>query len=86
MANTRSAEKRNRQSEKRRVRNTSVRTGVKSAVKKFREAVASKDKAAAKDALLAATRTLDKAATKGVLHGRNASRRISRMTKALSGL
>jgi small subunit ribosomal protein S20 len=79
VANTKSAQKRNRQAIKRRGRNQSVRTQVKSAVKKAREALASKDPARAQEALRAAARTLDKAASKGVLHKKNASRRIARL-------
>ncbi len=82
MANTRSAEKRNRQSQKRRARNQSVRSTVKTAVKGARDALASKDAGKVKDALVGAVRTLGKAATKGVLHKRTASRRISRLMKA----
>jgi small subunit ribosomal protein S20 len=82
VANTKSAEKRNRQSQKRRVRNAAVRSKVRGAVKEAREAFASKDAGKAKDALVAATRTLTKASTKGVLHKRTASRRVSRLAKA----
>lgn len=82
MANTKSAEKRNRQALKRRARNTSVRTTVKTAMKKAREALASKDPNRIQEALKSATRTLDKAASKGVLHKRNASRRIARLRHA----
>lgn len=82
MANTKSAQKRNRQAEKRRARNQAVRTQVKSAVKKAREALASKDPAKFQEALRAAARTLDKAASKGVLHKKNASRRIARLAAA----
>ena len=82
MANTKSAQKRNRQALKRRDRNQAVRTQVKSAVKKAREALASKDPARIQEALRAAARTLDKAASKGVLHPRNASRRIARLATA----
>jgi small subunit ribosomal protein S20 len=82
LANTPSAEKRNRQAQKRRDRNVAVRTRVKGAVKKVREAVAKHDEAGAKKALLEATSTLDKAAAKGVLHKNAASRRISRLAKA----
>lgn len=85
MANTKSAEKRNRQAQKRRARNNAVRTTVKNAVKKVREAVTAKDPSKAKEALTEATRTINKAATKGVLHARNASRRISRLAKAVAG-
>ena len=82
MANTKSAQKRNRQALKRRARNQAVRTQVKSAVKKAREALASKDPARLQEALRAAARTLDKAASKGVLHAKNASRRIARLAAA----
>ena len=82
MANTKSAQKRNRQALKRRARNQAVRTQVKSAVKRAREALASKDPAKAQEALRAAARTLDQAASKGVLHKKNASRRIARLFHA----
>ena len=82
MANTRSAEKRNRQAQKRRERNMGVRTRVKGAVKKFREVVAKGDAGETAQSLLEATSTLAKAATKGVLHKNAASRRISRLAKA----
>lgn len=84
MANTASAEKRNRQAQKRRARNVQVRTGVKSAVKKVREAVDKGDPTAARAALHAAERSLDKASAKGVLHRNAASRRISRLAKAVA--
>ena len=82
MANTKSAQKRNRQALKRRARNQAVRTQVKSAVKKAREALASKDPARVQEALRTAARTLYKAASKGVLHKKNASRRIARLAAA----
>ena len=81
MANTRSAEKRNRQAQKRRAINVRVRTNVRSAVKKAREAITA-DGGAAKQSVMAAVRTLDKAASKGILHKNAASRRISRLAKA----
>jgi len=84
LANTASAEKRNRQAQKRRARNVQVRTGVKSAVKKVREALEKGDAAAAKAALHAAERTLDKASSKGVLHRNAASRRIARLAHAVA--
>jgi small subunit ribosomal protein S20 len=82
LANTKSAEKRNRQAQKRRVRNAAVRTTVKHAVKKAREAFVTQDAAKTGDALKEATRVLAKAASKGVLHPRNAARRIARLAKA----
>jgi small subunit ribosomal protein S20 len=81
LANTRSAEKRNRQALKRRARNVQVRTGLKSAVKKAREAITQGDPAA-KQAVQGAVRTLDKAASKGIIHKNAAARRISRLAKA----
>ena len=84
MANTRSAQKRNRQATKRRARNLSVRNAVKNAVKKAREAVSSGDGAKAKEAVRGATRMLNRAASKGVLHARNASRRVARLAQSLA--
>lgn len=84
MANTRSAEKRNRQAQKRRARNMRVRSGVKSAVKKVREAIARGDGAAAKQALHAAERAIGKAGSKGALHANAASRKISRLARSVA--
>ncbi|MBI3184918.1 MAG: 30S ribosomal protein S20 [Myxococcales bacterium] len=86
MANTRSAEKRNRQALKRAARNQAVRTRVKTAIRKVREAIEEKDKAKASAALSEATRTLQKAASKGVLHKGNASRHIARLAHAAAGM
>jgi small subunit ribosomal protein S20 len=83
LANTKSAEKRHRQSLKRRARNVTVRGEVKTAVKGAREALATKG-GNPTDALKAASKALNKAASKGVLHKRTASRRISRLAKAAS--
>jgi small subunit ribosomal protein S20 len=77
-----SAEKRNRQAQKRRARNVQVRTNVKSAVKKVRDLVAQGDAAGARAALDEAVSALGKAASKGVLHRNAASRRIGRLMKA----
>jgi small subunit ribosomal protein S20 len=84
LANTASAEKRNRQAQKRRARNVAVRTGLKGAVKKVREAIEKGDAAGAKAALKAAEKALDGAASKGVLHRNTASRRISRLAHAVA--
>ena len=83
MANTRSAEKRNRQSQKRRLRNQAVRTRVKSAVRKVRESLERGEGTEAQQAFASASRLLDQAAAKGVLHRNTASRRISRLAKAV---
>jgi small subunit ribosomal protein S20 len=82
LANTKSAEKRNRQALKRRARNVNVRNTVKDAVKGLRETLTTKDAAKSGEALKAAIRTIDKAASKGVIHKRAASRRNSRLAKA----
>jgi small subunit ribosomal protein S20 len=79
-----SAEKRNRQAHKRRARNVQVRTGVKSAVKKVREALEKGDATAAAAALKAAERTIAKGGSKGVVHRNAASRKISRLAHALA--
>ena len=84
MANTRSAQKRNRQSQKRRARNQAVRTRVKSAVKKVRETLDRGEAAAAQDAFKAAARVIDQASSKGVVHRNTASRKISRLAKAVA--
>jgi len=86
VANTKSAEKRHRQSLKRRARNTHWKSPVKTAMKKVREATEAKDPTKAKDALKAAEKTLKKAASKGVIHARNASRHVSRMTKSVTAI
>ena len=79
MANTPSAEKRNRKALKQNARNNAVKTAVRGALKSAREAIAKGDAAAAKAAVVAATTQLDKAASKGVLHRRNASRHVARL-------
>jgi small subunit ribosomal protein S20 len=83
LANTASAEKRNRQAQKRRARNVQVRTSVKSAVKKVREAIAKGDASAAQ-ALKAAEKAIGKASSKGVVHKNAASRKISRLAHAVA--
>jgi small subunit ribosomal protein S20 len=84
MANLPSVEKRNRQSIKRRARNQTVRTQIKGAVKTARAAIEGKDPAKTADALRDAMRAIGKARSKGVLHARTASRKISRLAKAAS--
>lgn len=86
MANMASAEKRNRQAQKRRARNVQVRTKVKSAVKKVRELAGKGDAAGAKTALTAAVSELSKASSKGVMHKNAAARRIGRLAKAVAAL
>ena len=84
MANHKSAIKRHKQSEKRRLRNAAVKTAIKSQVKKVRSALDSGDAGEADNQLKRAVTLLDRAVTKGVLHRNNASRRISRLTTAVN--
>jgi len=83
MANIKSAEKRNRQAIKRTARNRVVRGSARTAVKKARLAIESGDPNAMQ-AVLAAEKALDRAASKGVIHPNNASRRKSRLFQALN--
>jgi len=80
MANHPSAEKRNRQRIKRTLRNRSVTSAVRTLVKKVHAALAGKDKELAVAALKNAVVALDKAAGKGVLHVKAASRTVSRLS------
>jgi small subunit ribosomal protein S20 len=85
LANTRSAIKRIKQSEQRRVRNRSVRSRVRAAVKSARRALDGKT-AESKSAVQAALRTLDRAVTQGVLHRNTAARRKSALARRLNTL
>jgi len=81
-----SALKRHRQSVKRRLRNQAVRTQLKHLVRAVRAAIAARDSKQAADSLSRATRALDKAVTKGVLHRNTAARKISRLALAVHHL
>ena len=83
MANIKSQIKRNRQNELRRARNKATRSSLRTKVKRFRDAVAGGDKAAAQEALKDASKALDKAASKGVIHKNTAANRKSRLAKHL---
>jgi len=82
VANTRSAEKQNRQAQKHRVRNAHVLSTLRTSVRKFREAVTAGDAGKTKTELAEAVRQIAKAASKGVIHKSQAARRISRLNKA----
>lgn len=87
MANHKSAIKRIRQTEKRRAYNRVWRSRARTFVKKARTLVGKgQDVTAATAATIEAVRELDKAASKGVIHKRNAARRKSRLMKQLNGL
>jgi small subunit ribosomal protein S20 len=83
VANVASAEKRNRQRIKRRARNQSHLSNMRTYVKRVRTAIESKDGKIA-DVLKAAIRVIDKAAQKGIIDRKTASRKISRLTKSAS--
>ena len=84
MANHKSALKRHRQSLKRNLRNRMVKTRIKNVVKAVRQAVEEKDVEKASVALNEATATLDRAASKKVIHKGQAARRISRLQAAVN--
>ncbi len=86
MANTKQALKRHRQSLKRRARNRAMKSRVKKAIKRVRMAIEAKDREMAVSALREATSLLDKAASKGVIHWKNATRRISRLATHVNKL
>jgi small subunit ribosomal protein S20 len=84
VANIKSQIKRNRQNERRRVRNQAVRTRLKSEAKRVRVVQEAGDRDAAAEQLKRAARLLDKAATKGAIHKRTASRRKSRLARRVT--
>lgn len=84
MANIKSQIKRNRQNEKRRLRNRVYRGQARTFISKARAALGGEDKTAAEAAVLTAISSLDKAAQKGVIHRNNAARRKSRLMKRLA--
>ena len=84
MANYKSAIKRARQNEKRRLRNKSLKTRVKNIVKDVRLAVSEQSNEAALTKLDIAKSTIDKAAKKGVIHRKTASRKISRLSRLIN--
>ena len=86
MANIKSQIKRNKQNEKRHERNKAVKTGLKTAVRKFREAAETGDAAEAKTLAQDAAKKLDKAASKGVIHKNQAANRKSAIAKKAASL
>jgi small subunit ribosomal protein S20 len=84
VANHKSAEKRNRQAQAARLRNKMNRTKMKSIIRKLDEAVDAGTADVAKDVLVEATSVIARTASKGTIHKRNASRKISRLTKRVN--
>jgi small subunit ribosomal protein S20 len=81
VANIKSQIKRNKQNEKARLRNKAVKSELKTSVRKFREAADSGDVDQATVAMRNACRELDKAASKGVIHKKQAANRKSAIAK-----
>ena len=86
MANIKSQLKRIKTNEKARQRNVAVKSALKTAVRRFRTAADTGDAAAATTALQTASKALDKAASKGVIHKNQAANRKSGMAKRLADL
>lgn len=86
MANIKSQIKRNRQNEIARLRNKSVKSSLKTAVRKANEAIAAGDSAVAEAAVRDAARKLDKAASKGVIHANQAANRKSSLASKAAAL
>lgn len=84
MANIKSQIKRIRQNERRRVRNKSVRSALKTHVKRFQQAIDAGDLPAAEEALRRASRALDTAASGGVIHRNSAANRKSAIARRLN--
>ena len=84
MANIKSAKKRIKVIETKTARNKAIKTRVKTYIKKVEAAIAAADKATAEDALKACIAEINKAASKGIYHKNTASRKISRLTKAVN--
>ncbi len=86
MANIKSQQKRILTNERARLRNQSVKSALRTAVRGFREAVAAGEKDKAAELLVATSRQLDKAAGKGVIHKNQAANKKSALAQSLQSL
>lgn len=86
MANIKSAKKRILVAETRAARNKSIRSAVKTSIKKVEAAVKANNKEEAQAALKASVSAISKAAGKGIYHKNNAARKVSRLTKMVNKL
>ena len=86
MANIKSAQKRARQGEVRREHNASLRSRMRTAVKRVRKAISDGDKGAAQSAFTSATSVLDLTAGKGIVHKNMAARNKSRLAAAIKAM
>ena len=86
MANIASAIKRDRQNAKRRAHNRHYRSSMRTQIKNLRSAIETGDAAAAKNLLPLAVASIQRVAQKGIIHKKNAARRVSRLSKAVNAL
>jgi small subunit ribosomal protein S20 len=86
VANIKSSEKANRQRVRRTARNIAHKTAMRTAIKKLRAEIGSKNAKGVKELLAKAVRAIDQAASKGVIKKGTASRSVSRLTVAVAGL
>ncbi len=86
MATHPSAEKRDRQNKKHKIRNSAVKSKTKTEIKKVLAAVEELNRESSEKALKSAITVIKKAASKGVYHKNNASRKVSRLTKKVNAL
>jgi small subunit ribosomal protein S20 len=86
VANIKSQQKRNRTNERARLRNKSVKSSLRTAVRAFREAASAGEKDKATELLASTSRKLDKAASKGVIHKNQAANKKSALAQAFNKL
>lgn len=86
MANIKSQIKRNKTNDAARLRNQSTKSSLRTAIRSFREAIASGEKDKASELLLTTSKKLDKAASKGVIHANQAANKKSAMALSLNKL
>lgn len=86
MANTDSARKRIRQTEKRTARNRARKSRVRTFLRKVEQAIAAGDKGAAQEAFKAAQPEMQRAASKGVLHDNTVARKLSRLSSRIKSI
>jgi small subunit ribosomal protein S20 len=86
LANIKSAKKRILVNETKAIRNKQIKSKVKTMIKKVDAAVAASDKNLATTSLVEAVSEIDKACSKGVYHKNTASRKVSRLTKAINNI
>ena len=86
MANTAQARKRSRQSDKQREHNTSLRSELRTAIKRVAKAIEAGDKAVAKTSFIESTRIVDSIADKKIIHKNKAARHKSRLSAAIKAM